>query len=75
MGNKIEAQKSFSKWLPLVLNFLGPPHSKTTALYLELGLKRRDNEELRRDFFVYVQDFVRESGLEIELKANAYPFE
>jgi len=70
-----KAQFYFTKWLPLVLNFLGPPQSKNTTQYVELGLKKRDNEELRQDFFDYARKFAGENRLKIELKKSTYPFE
>jgi ring-1,2-phenylacetyl-CoA epoxidase subunit PaaA len=45
-----EAERTFHKWYVRTMNIFGRPGSSKNRLYQELGLKRRDNDEVRRTF-------------------------
>jgi ring-1,2-phenylacetyl-CoA epoxidase subunit PaaA len=57
-----EAERTFHRWYARTMNIFGRPGSAKNRLYRELGLKRRDNDEVRRTFSAEVQAFVEPLG-------------
>ena len=58
-----EAQATFGKWYVRTMNIFGRPGSAKNALYRQYGLKRRDNDEVRRAFAAEVKDKAESVGL------------
>lgn len=58
-----EAQDALEKWFIRTMNIFGRPHTSNNRLYRKLGLKRRDNEEVRRAFANEVTPLVEACGL------------
>jgi len=57
-----EAERTFHKWYVRTMNIFGRPQSPKNRLYRELGLKSRDNDEVRRAFSEEVRAFVEPLG-------------
>jgi ring-1,2-phenylacetyl-CoA epoxidase subunit PaaA len=57
-----EAERTFQKWYVRTMNIFGRPGSPKNRLYRELGLKRRDNDEVRRTFSEEVRGLVEPLG-------------
>ncbi|MGH7322177.1 MAG: Phenylacetic acid catabolic protein [Candidatus Rokuibacteriota bacterium] len=53
-----EAERTFHKWYIRTMNIFGRPGSARNRVYRELGLKVRDNDEVRRAFADEVQGLV-----------------
>jgi 1,2-phenylacetyl-CoA epoxidase catalytic subunit len=74
----------FSHWYAKALNFFGPPAGKTALRLKDLGLKRKDNDELRAEYQneirAYFGDFgdtgaIRQIFAMMDaVDAKAYPF-
>lgn len=47
---KDEVQAALNKWYPRTMNIFGRPNSSKNKIYCKLGLKNRDNEEVRQAF-------------------------
>ncbi|HEX2277679.1 MAG TPA: Phenylacetic acid catabolic protein [Candidatus Tectomicrobia bacterium] len=62
-ATKKEAQEAFDKWYVRTMNIFGRPSSPRNALYRKLGLKRRDNDEVRQAFAQEVKPIVEACGL------------
>jgi ring-1,2-phenylacetyl-CoA epoxidase subunit PaaA len=60
-----EAQRTFEKWYTRTMNIFGRPGSRKNALYCRLGLKRRDNGEVRQAFAEEVAGLCRRFGLDV----------
>jgi ring-1,2-phenylacetyl-CoA epoxidase subunit PaaA len=45
-----EIQAALDRWYPRVMNIFGRPHTPKNQLYRKLGLKLRDNQEVREAF-------------------------
>ncbi len=60
---KNEIQDSLERWWPRVMAIFGRPGSKKNARYRELGLKKRDNHEVRLTFAKEVSDKATVWGL------------
>lgn len=58
-----ECQDTLNKWYLRTMNIFGRPGSARNALYRKLGLKRRDNGEVRQAFHAEVQAFCDKVGL------------
>lgn len=58
-----ECQETLHKWYIRTMNIFGRPGSSRNVLYRELGLKRRDNDEVRQTFHAEVADFCGKVGL------------
>jgi ring-1,2-phenylacetyl-CoA epoxidase subunit PaaA len=56
-------QAALNKWYPRTMNIFGRPNSPKNKIYRELGLKKRDNDEVRRAFAQEVADRCKENGL------------
>ena len=57
-----DAERTFHKWYVRTMNIFGRPGSSKNRLYQELGLKRRDNDEVRRTFSEEVRGLVEALG-------------
>jgi ring-1,2-phenylacetyl-CoA epoxidase subunit PaaA len=57
-----EAERTFHKWYVRTMNIFGRPGSPKNRLYRELGLKVRDNDEVRRAFAEEVRGLVEPLG-------------
>jgi ring-1,2-phenylacetyl-CoA epoxidase subunit PaaA len=57
-----EAERTFRKWYIRTMNIFGRPGSAKNVLYRELGLKRRDNGEVRSAFAEEVSGLVGPLG-------------
>ncbi len=62
---KPEVQASLNRWWPRVMSIFGRPGSRRNARYRALGLKARDNDEVRRTFEKEVRDKAEGWGLTI----------
>lgn len=58
-------QASLNKWYPRTMNIFGRANSPKNKIYRELGLKKRDNDEVRRVFAQEVADRCKEFGLAV----------
>ena len=67
-------QRKVDAWIPLGLNFFGPPRSRFTARCRAFGLKACDNSELADEFRAIVSRRLEEVGLAMPLLNAAYPF-
>ena len=45
-----ELQASFDRWYPRTMNIFGRAHSPKNAIYRKYGLKKRDNDDVRKAF-------------------------
>jgi ring-1,2-phenylacetyl-CoA epoxidase subunit PaaA len=57
-----EAERTFHKWYVRTMNIFGRPGSPRNRLYRDLGLKLRDNDEVRRTFAEEVRGLVAPLG-------------
>lgn len=60
-----EAQAAVDKWFPRALDMFGRSGSRRAERYVYWGLKRRLNEEARRDYIAEVRPIVLMMGLEV----------
>jgi ring-1,2-phenylacetyl-CoA epoxidase subunit PaaA len=58
-----EAQATLDKWYIRTMNIFGRPGTPKNALYRRLGLKQRDNDEVRRAFAEEVKEKAAAVGL------------
>lgn len=58
-----EVQAALNKWYPRTMNIFGRPNSSKNKLYRKLGLKQRDNEEVRQAFKADIEKAVTGTGL------------
>jgi ring-1,2-phenylacetyl-CoA epoxidase subunit PaaA len=58
-----ECQDTLNKWYLRTVQIFGRPGSSRNALYRKLGLKRRDNDEVRQAFHKEVEAFCDKVGL------------
>ncbi len=58
-----ETQAALNKWYPRTMNIFGRANSPKNKIYRELGLKKRDNDEVRWAFAAEVKDRCKENGL------------
>jgi ring-1,2-phenylacetyl-CoA epoxidase subunit PaaA len=58
-----ECQETLNKWYLRTMNIFGRPGSSRNAVYRRLGLKHRDNDEVRQAFHAEVQTFCDKVGL------------
>jgi ring-1,2-phenylacetyl-CoA epoxidase subunit PaaA len=58
-----EAQTTFAKWYVRTMNIFGRPGSPKNVRYRALGLKARDNDEVRQAFAAEVKDLCAQFGL------------
>lgn len=60
---KDEVQEALNKWYPRTMNIFGRPNSTKNKLYCKLGLKMRDNEDVRRAFKADIERALEGTGL------------
>ncbi|HUN65684.1 MAG TPA: Phenylacetic acid catabolic protein [Bacteroidota bacterium] len=58
-----EVQESFNRWWPRVMSIFGRPNSRKNGRYRDLGLKKRDNHDVRRTFEAEVRENAEKWGL------------
>lgn len=63
-----EAQQAIFKWYPRGLDMFGRTGSKKNQAYLELGLKKNRNENLRTEYVAEVTPLILELGLELPVE-------
>jgi 1,2-phenylacetyl-CoA epoxidase catalytic subunit len=61
------------QWLPLAVNFFGPPGSGFTYDCLRYGLKSRDNGELAELYLSLLERRVSQAGLAMPTLTSEYP--
>jgi ring-1,2-phenylacetyl-CoA epoxidase subunit PaaA len=64
-STKGEIQASFERWWPRVMAIFGRPGSRKNKRYRELGLKKRDNDDVRKTFAAEVRDNAVAWGLKV----------
>jgi ring-1,2-phenylacetyl-CoA epoxidase subunit PaaA len=64
-GTKGEIQEALDRWWPRVMSIFGRPGSRKNKSYRELGLKKRDNHEVRGTFAQEVQENADAWGLKV----------
>jgi ring-1,2-phenylacetyl-CoA epoxidase subunit PaaA len=57
-----EAERTLHKWYVRTMNIFGRPGTARNRLYRDLGLKRRDNDEVRRTFSEEVRRLTEAQG-------------
>lgn len=57
-----DAERTFHRWYLRTMNIFGRPGTARNRLYRQLGLKRRDNDEVRQAFAEEVRAFVEPLG-------------
>jgi ring-1,2-phenylacetyl-CoA epoxidase subunit PaaA len=62
---KPTVQAALEKWYPRTMNIFGKPGTKKNKRYRELGLKHRDNQEVRDTFAAEVKKLCDEYGLTV----------
>jgi ring-1,2-phenylacetyl-CoA epoxidase subunit PaaA len=62
---KPELQEALNRWWPRVMSIFGRPGSRKNKRYRELGLKRRDNDEVRQTFAKEVRSKAEPLGMAI----------
>jgi len=60
-----EVQAALNKWYPRTMNIFGRPNSPRNKIYRRLGLKKRDNHEVRLAFANEVRQRCQEFGLDV----------
>lgn len=58
-----EIQAALDRWFPRTLAIFGRPNTSRNKLYRALGLKRRDNDEVRRTFIAELVPLIEAAGL------------
>ncbi|MBI3287713.1 MAG: phenylacetate-CoA oxygenase subunit PaaI [Chloroflexi bacterium] len=58
-------QEALNKWYPRTMNIFGRPRSSKNKLYRRLGLKKRDNDEVRQAFAAEVKERCQAFGLQV----------
>jgi ring-1,2-phenylacetyl-CoA epoxidase subunit PaaA len=59
------AQEALDRWYPRTMNIFGRKGSKRNEVYRRLGLKKRDNDEVRQAFAAEIAAKCREYGLRV----------
>ncbi|MCC6381224.1 MAG: phenylacetate-CoA oxygenase subunit PaaI [Dehalococcoidia bacterium] len=62
---KAPMQAAVDRWFPRTMNVFGRPQTARNRLYRELGLKARDNQEVREAFAADVGTMLRTAGLRL----------
>lgn len=70
-------QERFTYWYARSLNFFGPPPGKSARLLKHYGIKRKDNEDLRKEFRCEIELYMGKIGLRGIMKLNTdyYPYD
>ncbi|MBI4057329.1 MAG: phenylacetate-CoA oxygenase subunit PaaI [Elusimicrobia bacterium] len=77
---KAPLQEALDRWYPRTMNIFGRPNSPKNKVYRQLGLKRRDNDEVRQAFANEVKAKCQEFGLRapewkpVEAQMSEEPF-
>jgi len=58
-----DAQEALNRWFPRTMNIFGRPNSPKNKIYRKLGLKKRDNDEVRQAFALEIKQKCDEFGL------------
>ncbi|MBI4374936.1 MAG: phenylacetate-CoA oxygenase subunit PaaI [Elusimicrobia bacterium] len=58
-------QKALERWFPRTMNIFGRANSPKNAIYRKLGLKKRDNDQVRQSFAKEIADKCRQFGLKV----------
>lgn len=64
-STKPEIQDALNRWWPRVMSIFGRPSSRKNKRYCDLGLKRRDNDDVRKTFAQEVQGHSDAWGLKV----------
>ncbi len=64
-ATKPEIQAALDRWWPRVMSIFGRPGSTKNARYRQLGLKKRDNAEVRKTFAAEVREKAQAWGLRV----------
>ena len=73
-------QEALDRWYPRTMNIFGRRNSKRNAIYRKLGLKKRDNDDVRQSFAKDVREKAKDFGLKVpewkpvEKKMTEEPF-
>ncbi len=59
------AQEALDRWYPRTMNIFGRPNSPKNKIYRRLGLKVRDNDEVRQAFAAEIKARCDEYGLKV----------
>jgi len=59
------SQQALDTWYPRTMDIFGRPKTAKNALYRKLGLKRRDNEEVRQAFYQEIKPLIEGLGLRL----------
>ena len=59
------AQEALDRWYPRTMNIFGRRGSKRNEVYRRLGLKKRDNDEVRQAFAAEIAEKCKEYGLRV----------
>lgn len=70
-------QERFTYWYARSLNFFGPPPGKSARILQHYGIKRKTNEDLRREFQQEIESYMTKIGLQQIMKLNteSYPYD
>lgn len=60
-----EAQAALDKWYVRTMNIFGRPNTRRNAMYRKYGLKKRDNDEVRRAFKAEIDPLIEAAGLKV----------
>jgi len=60
-----ELQKALDKWYPRTMNIFGRKDSPKNKIYRKLGLKKRDNDEVRQAFAADVANLCKKFALRV----------
>ncbi len=60
-----DCQQTFNKWYQRTMNIFGRSGSSRNVLYRKLGLKRRDNDEVRAAFDTEIRGLATKFGLSV----------
>lgn len=58
-------QAAFNQLFPETLDFFGSASSKNNEMFLRWGLKRRSNQDMRRDYVNQVREYLLKMGFEM----------
>jgi 1,2-phenylacetyl-CoA epoxidase catalytic subunit len=61
------------EWLPMAVNFFGPPGSGFTAECIRYGLKTRDNGEIAELYLSMLERRITQAGLAMPQLSGTYP--
>ena len=62
---KDKTQEALNVWYPRTMNIFGRPNSPKNKVYRKLGIKKRDNEEVRQAFAAEIRSKCDQFGLNV----------